>query len=335
MSFLSVNCKKCGSPLNISPDSLLNICEYCGYAYSSSEIKDIPIYITPSLSKDEIIKSFNSRMANDSNMRNKHCEIVEVKGVYVPLYITNISAYGNWKGTRTEGSGKYRRTVTLTGNIDLYCDFPIIARKYAHEFGLPQIGDFIFRAPFNNFEKIEWQNISLPVLSVDIREEDSELITKDDFVDELGDQIKGNNRLDKFDFFNCKVAALKKNILLFPLWTVVYRYEGGTYRVAVEGGSGNVISAMEPMFNSQRAMYFAGALGLGAVAGILWHIIWLILTNSDDGDVMKIVILILIGMGISLYTAFILSKRILKSVRIESVHNEPTMPVWKKFGLFR
>ena len=131
MSFLSVNCNNCGSPLDVSPDSLLNICNYCGSAYKSSEIKNIPIYIAPSFSKNKIIESFNKRMANDKNMRGKNIDIVEVKGTYIPLYITNCSAFGNWKGTRTEGSGKYRRTVTKTGKIDLFCDFPIIARKYA------------------------------------------------------------------------------------------------------------------------------------------------------------------------------------------------------------
>ena len=315
MSFLSIKCKNCGAPMEVSPDSLLNICKYCGTIYPANTIKDIPVYITPSLSKNEIINSFNRRMQKDRDMKHKVYEIVEVKGTYVPLYITNVTAKGQWKGYKWEGSGKNRRRVWKSGNIDINGDFPTVARKYAYEFGLPYIGDHLYNVEMKNFDEVDWKAISLPVMSIDIAEDEAEYMIKDDFVDEIGEGIKRKYSLDAFTNFECHTTIHGRFILLFPLWTVIYKYKGGSYRVALEGYKGEVILAMEPMFAKNRIANFIGAFSLGLLSGVIWKIGIMFADNSRNGG--KILIGAIIGVIVIIGFAFKLSRKMLRSVRIE------------------
>ncbi len=316
MDFLSIKCKTCGAPMEVSPDSMLNICKYCGTVYPAKAIENIPIYIASSISKNEIINSFNRRMSSDRDMKGKDYNIVEVKGTYVPLYISHVSATGRWEGYKWEGSGKNRRKVRKSGKIDIDGHFPTVARKYAYEFGLPYIGNHIYDSEIKKFDEVDWNSVSLPVMSIDIDEEDAEDIIKDDFVDEIGEKIKSKYSLDAFTHFECHVDIHDRFILLYPLWTVVYKFKGGTYRVALEGSKGRVILAMEPMFTKHRIVRFLGALGLGILSGIVWHLGWSLASDSDSGGgkiLLGTVVLLVIILG----TAFKLSRSMLKSVRIE------------------
>ena len=315
MSFLSIKCKNCGAPMEVSPDSLLNICNYCGTIYPAKNIEDIPIYITPSLSKNEIINSFNRRMQKDRDMRNKIYEIAEVKSTYVPLYITTVSAIGRWKGYRWEGTGKNRRKVWKSGDINIHGDFPTVARKYAYEFGLPHIGDHIYDIEMKSFDQIDWKEISLPVMSIDISEEEAQHIIKDDFVDEIGENIKRRYSLSAFTNFECHVTIHDRFILLFPLWTVIYKYKGGSYRISIEGHRGKVVLAMEPMFTRHRILNFIGTLTLGVLSGTIWKIGIIFARNSRDSG--KILLGTMIGVITVIVIAFKLSRKILSSVRIE------------------
>ncbi len=315
MQFLSLKCSNCNAPIDISPDSLLNVCEYCGETYLAKDIENTPIYIVPTISKNQVINAFKNRMEHDRDMRGKHYDIVEVSGVYVPFYVSSVEAKGEWEGYRYEQRGKRRVRVHLEGKIDIKGDFPVLARKYAHEFGLAYIGPHLFKHKFLKFKDINWKDISLPVMSVDITENTAEEMVKDEFLDELAEKIKKNRGVEKFTKFSCSLVMGNKRIILYPLWTVLYRFKGGSYRSSIEGAKGQVIATMEPVFTRHRILYFLGAILLGSLSGVIWKLGVFFAEGVRNGY--KALFAAGVGIVIVLGIAYKLAKNISKSVRIE------------------
>ena len=126
------------------------------------------------------------------------------------------------------------------------------------------------------------------------------------------------DRLNAITEFDADVAVQDRLLLLYPLWTVTYRFRGGSYRVAVGGGAPTVLAAMEPMFFRQRL--FRLAMGIGAVgsAGVLWYVGCILLPALDDDSAG---ILAVFGAGIlaCAWTAWATARKLVASVNIEHI----------------
>ena len=60
---------------------------------------------------------------------------------------------------------------------------------------------------------------------------------------------------------------------LFPRWTVKYLYRGSEYRVAVSGGDGTVLGAIEPIVMSDRIGFWCKTVFGMVLAGVL-PVLW-------------------------------------------------------------
>lgn len=319
MQFLSLKCLECAGPLQSTPDSLINICQYCGKVYQSKDIGQLPLFVAPSLNEPSIMNAFHQRMASDSDMRGKKVEVAEIRGQYVPFYIINVTAQGFWRGYRTERRGKTTVKVNLSGSINFTSDYPILARKYAYEFGLPYLPKHIFTNPPTTFDKIDWSKASLPVLSVEYNANEAEEHVRDEFLDELAEKIKASERVEAFTSFEANVMVRNFRIILYPLWNLTYRYMGGSYRVAIEGVKGTTISAMEPVFFKHRLGYFLLSLGAGLLSGIVAWIAQLFVMNANDDESSgKVVIFAIIIIIALIVFAFKYARKIVSSVRVET-----------------
>lgn len=53
MEEFTFRCERCGAPLEVSPETIIAVCPYCGYPnHISGNIKTENIYIVPSLDKE-------------------------------------------------------------------------------------------------------------------------------------------------------------------------------------------------------------------------------------------------------------------------------------------
>ncbi|MBW2523401.1 MAG: hypothetical protein JRI23_04475 [Deltaproteobacteria bacterium] len=322
MTFLTYECRNCGAGIDVQPDNLLTVCRYCGDLYPARDIGDVPVHIVPSRTQEEVVNALHQRMAADRDMKGVQYSVQSVEGVYVPLYVNYVAVQGGWQGYVLESHNNKTVKVPKQGHIDHRGDFPVLARKHAHEFGLAQIGPVVCRCQPVPFRAADWRNSGLPVLAVDVDEAEVDAMVADDLLDMLGQQIRDYHKLDGITWFEATPQVASRFILLFPLWTAIYLYQGGSYRVALEGSGPSVLVAMEPVFRRQRLKRFIAALSATAAAGLIWYFGWWLLFVGDSDDAGKaflFVIALIIG---AMATAWHMAGKMLASVNVEGIDEE-------------
>jgi hypothetical protein len=322
MSFMTFNCRTCGAGIDVQPDNLLTVCEYCGSIYPAKDIGDVPVHIVPSRPRDEITAAVKKRMESDRQMRGVPYTIESVEGVYVPLYVNYVHVTGYWQGYRKEKKNKKTVKVFKSGRMDQQGDFPVPARKHAHEFGLSRIGSAIFEQKPVPFRDLEWKSAALPVLSVDMDENETDAMIRDNLLDLIAERIRKQHRLDAVTEFTASTRVENRFILLYPLWTVIYLCRGGSYRLAVEGGEPSVVAAMEPVFLHQRARRFLIALAMTIAIGLIWYVAWWFLfevEHDEDSDVGGLGLLAAAGMVGAFLLAWRMVRKMVASVNVEGV----------------
>ncbi|MEM2940953.1 MAG: hypothetical protein QW304_05330 [Thermoproteota archaeon] len=268
-------CSNCGGPLNYTPETIACVCEYCGTVNWFSEGR-FDIFIMPTRTRDEVVNAFWNRMRNDPDMSKAYgeMELVEVQGFYVPILLGDVSARGEWIGFRrvTEKRGKsyVTRTVTERGSFNTSLRLAVEARREAAEYGLQEL---INQAKSVNdpqpLASVDWKKIGLQVLNSELLPEEAEDELRDRVEDDLRENIRSSKGLDGFYYYSCESKVNSFWILLAPLWSLVYKYRGGMYRVSVSGYNLQFLRVSEPVFMSQRILYLLGSI-LAVVAGALF-----------------------------------------------------------------
>jgi hypothetical protein len=233
------------------------------------------------------------------------------------LFVSRTSVQGSWAGYRRVKQGDSTVKQRDSGRINQSGDFPLLARRHAREFGLSQLGRVIYDQEPVPIEEVEWADVTLPVLAVDLDTEQADTMIKDEFIDEIGERLKSERKLDAITDFDAEVAIADRFILLVPLWTVTYRYKGGSYRVGVAGGRAEVLAAMEPIFTTQRVVRLV--LGAAAIVGIglVLPIGVLAIGEADGDEVLGIMSAIVVGMIACFVYAWQTAKKLVASVNIE------------------
>jgi len=316
MSFAVFSCRNCGAGVESPPDNYLVICSYCGDTYPSKELSDLSIAIIPSPSKKEVIKSVHARMAADPQMKGVKINITELEGVYVPIFITRTKLSGDWKGYKKEKQGKSTVKKHFNGELAYDGDFPVLARKNAYEFGMTSIGQILFKQKPVSISEIDWEEVGLSVLAVDIDEEFVDIQIKDDLVNTVGENISSSYNLTAFTAFSASVELVNRGIVLFPFWNVMYKYKGGSYRVAVGGADPEVIAAMEPVFLANRLWNLT--LGFAAIVGSgLVILIGIPILLATEDDAFQVLVAIVLAIGFCATMAWKTAPKLIASIRVE------------------
>ncbi|MGC8832029.1 MAG: hypothetical protein ACP5PQ_05565 [Thermoproteota archaeon] len=267
-------CSNCGGPLNYTPETIACVCEYCG-TINWFSTERFEVFVIPTRTKDEVVNAFWNRMKHDPDMSKVYGEIelIEVQGFYVPILLGDVSARGEWVGFRrvTEKRGKsyVTKTVTERGSFNTSLRLAVEARREVAEYGLQEL---IEQAKSVNdpqpLASVDWKKIGLQVLNSELLPEEAEDELRDRVEDDLRENIRSSKGLDGFYYYSCEPKVNSFWILLAPLWSLVYRYRGGMYRVSVSGYNLQFLRVSEPVFLSQRILYLLGSM-LAVVAGVL------------------------------------------------------------------
>jgi len=121
-------CRNCGAPLDVSPETIVAICSYCGYANWIREDLKEDILIVESLKDNEILGKARDRIETDKDLRSiaKYISVLRPYLVCIPFYFVDVKAEADYSGTvnvrvrKCTGSGKKRRCwiTTYTVHVD-------------------------------------------------------------------------------------------------------------------------------------------------------------------------------------------------------------------------
>ncbi|MBO3763124.1 MAG: hypothetical protein JTT16_01090, partial [Candidatus Brockarchaeota archaeon] len=238
-----VKCKNCGAPIEYTPDSILVLCSFCGYANWFVDESKVQIFVVPSKSRDKVLEAFWNRMKKDSDMGKivQELEVIDTYGIYVPIFLSKVEVFSEWSGVevRTVYSGKRTRVerIQKEGKFSDKLLLAIPARRTVEEFGLDELVSKVSSLSPNyvKLEELNWDDVKLQVLNTEISQSEAVDSIKDKAEDITREKIRTSNNISEFNFYSCNTNATETILLLVPLWIITYRYKNGVYNSAISG----------------------------------------------------------------------------------------------------
>ena len=242
-------------------------------------------------------------------------QIIEFKGVAVPIWITQVHAHTRYNGykeeTRTEseqvsvpdGQGGQRtemRTKSypvytpVQGEFDEVLTYPILGRRHAVFFGLEELKKRALSASTKPLDVKVFLDERVECLDVELDETEAKAVAES-----LGeDEHRARAEAMMTKLFDCYTEdeVLSSTLLFFPLYVAKYAYRDRSFRTTLDGVSGVVVKAELPMTLGFKIGYAVlGYVGVGfAVAS------GLILRNAHEPTFA--VISILVGAGLAVWS---------------------------------
>lgn len=278
MEAMTFKCERCGAPLEVSPETIVAVCPYCGFPnHISGNIRTDKIYIVPSLDKNAIAQAFWKEVEKDFDLRRirDEIDIVGIEGHYAPYWNGNVHVHGTVRYMRreeechTDSEGNtHCRTVEkhYTERVDENLRFLGSARRQVKSFGVDDlITHFSKTWPGGkrllDLEEEEWEKIKLEILNTEMDENQAKLIMREDAVDVIRNRfLAKSDRIELFDIHTKEPENVK--LILLPMWTVYYRYGNSIFQTVFAGWDGKRVAATEPMNVLRQVQYLAGA-GVG------------------------------------------------------------------------
>ncbi|MEM0062124.1 MAG: zinc ribbon domain-containing protein [Ignisphaera sp.] len=300
----SFRCSNCGAPLDVSPETIAVVCSYCGYLnWIREDLKEEILVVKP-LGEREILKkieAFGSRKKLGQVF--KETNLSKLTLVLVPFYLVDVSAQADYNANVVVSIRKCRRekneercwtesrNVFVKGVYGSYNDIvPVAGRRGSNVLSVRVLGkkyavSRVEAVPLGEakLDKNVWRGI----LSIEVDKKTAMDIALNEHLNRLrsivtevikreaesrvrmrGEHVVGSTILWKrITPINVKAATSKPTLL--PMYTAVYMYGGGIYRVILCGWDGETIAFERPMRMSERIAWGTlSAIASGVLGGL-------------------------------------------------------------------
>ncbi|MEZ0318775.1 MAG: zinc ribbon domain-containing protein [Pyrobaculum sp.] len=328
-------CSNCGAPLDVSPDSVVVVCRYCGAPNFVAGGKG-EVLAVPTLTSSEILKRAVERTRRDFNLgrRMRELSFASPELVYVPFYFVDVALSASYAAvvtvtyTRTvyvRGQPRTRletRRVQVSGRVRLVEKVPVVARRAAWGKSLDRLAEhFLKTAPravvLADVAKDASTSAAFLAAEFDAERAKAKAVRAvlPELLSAVEEDAARKARIkvgvlaasavveDKaVDYEVEKVEA--SPITYLPMWIAPYVYRGSFYKYYVAGWDGSVVVAEEPAFVEHKVMSgLAAAAAAGFGGGVL-----------AAGDVFVGAL----GAAAGAVLAYMASGGLLKSRRLES-----------------
>ncbi len=354
-------CTKCGAPLDVSPETIVAVCSYCGYPNWLREELREELFIVNALSESKILAMARTRAEKDRDLKKivNSLEFGKPLQIYIPFYFADSTAKAEYAGKvqvfiqkcRKEEKEERCWTESVIVNVagtygPLREIHSIIGRRGVRAFSIRVLGKhYIYTKPQPQpLSQIKLEPTKTrKILSVEISKKDALRIALDDHLDflraKVTEKIKNDAEL-KARFMITSGTVIGSRILwkriipfdvdvkispviLLPLYIVPYKYGGSTYRFFMSGWDGETIVAEEPMNTMTRIIWGATA---SIIAGVTGGIAGITAMLDETGFILFGGILGAIGAGASYYAI----RMATRPVRVEVISEK--FKSLKEFG---
>jgi hypothetical protein len=285
------NCSHCGAPLEVTPDSVVAVCRFCGMPnFLLGDLAEV--LAVPTLSSSEVVNKAVERTKKDLSLRRRMSAInftspdlyylpfYFVEGVLKADYKANVLVIYRRSQPRTETISK---VVRVAGQVSLSDVAAVLARRAPWGLSADELAKhFLETAPKpkaladviaqgkNAFlaaeitpERAKAKAVKILISRLLTRvEEDAAAKAKEAVGVKTATAIVQDKTVDY------EVARLEASRLTYlPLWVMTYLYDGSHYHYYVAGWDGRVVLAEEPVFAEHRAASLLGTVAAGGFLG--------------------------------------------------------------------
>jgi len=316
-------CQRCGAPLTVTPETIVAICEYCGYPrILGSTINPDEVFIVESIGRDAAVSAFWKAVEADRDLRRlrNKIDLLEVEGFYVPAWIGRVMVDGvvEYIVRERRDNREYKRLVRE--DISFQSGIGFCARRAAATFGITDAIYYFLKTreraksqPLTEFPQEKWERVKLKVLNteVDVSE------VRERMCEDVADIVRSNYAHREVTYFRVYASLTEQpKLYLIPVWLAYYRYGEGTFRMALAGWDGARVAASEPVTGLHRALYTLGVFGLIAISSFLGGVI---AYNLRIGESISVPAAIFTFLTIA---APFLSYLIVKGARVERLYRK-------------
>lgn len=233
----SLNCPKCGGPVNLATGEVIVTCPYCGTA---SRIEgDKPFLLRHSmlaarLDRDDALRAVEGWLAGGvmkpDDLR-KASRVTALECVYLPFYVFEVDATTAYAGVLTRTGRDERRT----GDLRRDYFWKVLGRRSGEfptrEYKLP----LAHKIPFEAGRMVRDSRF----LNAEVDDEEAERITRE--------QVGGHQRellrdlVDVVEDARTEIDVKDSEFLHAPIWFASYEYRGKPYAIVIDAASADVI----------------------------------------------------------------------------------------------
>ncbi|MGB9728611.1 MAG: hypothetical protein ACP5GU_01800 [Thermoprotei archaeon] len=286
MSIQIYRCVNCNAPLDVTPETIVSICEYCGYPNWINTSAKTEIIIVPSRSRDDIIKAFLNRVDHDfdlSHIKNE-ISIRDVQGFYIPYWIVKIDTKAHYEGYKVEittgAKGRIEtRRVHTSGDFSFTKIYGLLARRAVEDLAVENLAQHYIESNTTNevkLDQVDWSKIKLKVLSGEYDEKTAIIEAKERAFSEA--KKKAQEKITELTRFICYTNinnSFKPKLILLPYWILTYSYKNSIFRFIASGWDAKPLETSEPVLIYRRIIYllgiFSGIIISSLTASIVIH----------------------------------------------------------------
>ncbi|ABL87199.1 conserved hypothetical protein [Pyrobaculum islandicum DSM 4184] len=296
-----MRCSYCGAPLDVTPDSVVVVCRYCGRAnFLAGEPRDV--LAVPTLPASEIVRRAVERTRRDLNLRWRISEInfASPDLYYLPFYLVDVKLSATYQATvvvtytKTVYMRGQPRTQIVTkvvrvgGRVALADVVAVLARRAAWGLSVDRLTSHFFKtgpepkplaevasggqaSAFMAGEftaeraKAKAVRALIPRLLAAVDRDAEERARAAVGVFTAAAYVRDKT-------VDYEVERLVASPLTYlPLWVMPYFYRGSSFRYYIAGWDGEVVLAEEPVFVEHKAASLLAAAAAGGLAGGLGY----------------------------------------------------------------
>jgi hypothetical protein len=287
-------CSHCGAPLEVTPDSVVAVCRYCG---EPNFLLGDPaeVLAVPTLPSPEIASKAVERTRSDPDLRKRMSAINFATSpdlFYLPFYFVDAKLNADYRATVTviytkrdqSGTQTVRRTVRVAGRVSLSDVVAVLARRapwgrsadaLARHFlstvpepkpltdvAAQSPGKFLAAEITPERAKAKAVRSLIPRLLARV-EQDAAARARE------AAGLPGAKAVILDKTVDYEVARLETSRLTYlPLWVMTYLYDGSYYHYYLAGWDGRVVLAEEPVFAEHRRASLLSAVAAGGLGGV-------------------------------------------------------------------
>ncbi|MGC8583865.1 MAG: hypothetical protein ACP5MH_09060 [Thermoproteus sp.] len=283
-------CSYCGAPLDVTPDSVLVVCQYCGRPnLVVSGVDTGGISAVPTLNSDEIAR--RAVAAARRELKLKSATFGDPDLYYLPYYFASVEMAASYRArvrvTYSSGKTTVTRTVDVSGSLNYSATIPVLARRAVAGIATEKLAQhYLSTKPQTKpLDQIELgYRTSKAFLAAEFGRDRARGIAMRDAVDDLlarVDKDAGERALKALRLHSARTAVLDKTVdyqvgefdlsplTYLPAWLVPYTVDEAQYHMAFAGWDGELLAALEPITVSSRLRSIVGSvLASGVLAGI-------------------------------------------------------------------
>lgn len=263
MAGAGARCPNCGAPIELSPDTVVLVCGYCGASTTQEGLT-----FTPLMVECEDRGVIRGALEQFLRAKARGGVLRDVKYLFAPFWVVEVAAVTRYNGYKEErrGSGKssYTEYRPVRGVIRERLAVAVYGRRFESVFGLSQVKSILL-SRFEAAQPLDPERVrGWSVIGSELGEAGAVEAAKTRVAEEHRRKVEAM-ATKVFDCYT-EAEARSARLILHPIVEARYEAGGKSYRVCMDGARG----AARPLV-AELPITAAGriARGMAAVAAVL------------------------------------------------------------------